>query len=502
MPNFLIQNWGYLATAGVAVGILLRYIMLKNVKLYLQPHSLNYYYNPSYNIKYYRYSVKPSYMRSEYPDWRDYFYVEDIPENNDLISVLKSGRTITGKMIKKVYRTRSEYKTNMLHYLALDVSGNLPNSSSNKVKASDISQILNSDEKTAKEKLDQKVSAQELAKQDLTKHESNKWSFLDNPDQTSDDIESKTQVSDQQSDRINTPSDQSDQKPEQIHQTKGVPEAKSDKSSTDSLSKLQKQMQGYNPQSENVVTKTHVSDQKSDKSIAKTQVSDSKSEQIAPELLISDNKPETKSIPVKDISDHKSDRKITEKAKSDYKSEKSIRKASHHSDYKNRNKDILNNISNRMIKPDLKSENTVTRTSKQTEVMNSLENAIKAAKEGVEPLNASQVHEVLNNSSINLNALRNIKVKVTKPEHNSGPIPAIPPYPPYKPMPNTPMPQPDFKDLPLSAKVIFPDIKKDKDKLNLEKRKEEIRKSVNYTNLADLPKTERKKKHKFWRFIK
>ena len=488
MPNFLIQNWGYLATAGIAVGILLRYIMLKNAKLYLQPHSLNYYYNPSYNIKYYRYSVKPSYMRSEYPDWRDYFYVEDIPENNDLISVLKSGRAITGKMIKKVYRTRSEYKTNMLHYLALDVSGNLPNSSSNKVKASDISQILNSDEKTAKEKLDQKVSAQELAKQDLTKHESNKWSFLDDPDQKSDSIESKTQVSDQQSERINTPSDQSDQKTEQIHQTKDVPEAKSDKSSTDPLSELQKQMQ--------------VSDQKSDKSIAKTQVSNSKSEQAEPELLVSDNKPEIKSIPVKDIPDHESDRKITEKAKSDQKSEKSISKANRYSDYKNRNKDILNSISNSMIEPDLKPENTVTRTSKQTEVMNSLENAIKAAKEGIEPLNASQAHEVLNNSSINLNALRNVEIKVTKPEHNSGPIPAIPPYPPYKPMPNTPMPQPDFKDLPLSAKVIFPDIKKDKDKLNLEKRKEEIRKSVNYTNLADLPKTERKKKHKFWRFIK
>lgn len=483
MPNFLIQNWGYLATAGVAVGILLRYIMLKNIKLYLQPHSLNYYYNPSYNIKYYRYSVKPSYMRSEYPDWRDYFYVEDIPQNNDLISVLKSGRAITGKMIKKVYHTRSEYKTNMLHYLALDVSDNLPNSNSNKVKASDISQILNSDEKTAKERLDQKVSAQELAKQDLTKHESNKWSFLNDPDQTSDDIESKTQVSNQKSDKINTLSDQSGQKTEQIHQTKDFPEAKSDKSSTDPLSELQKQMQ--------------VSDQQSDKSIVKTQVSDSKSEQAEPELLVSNNKPEIKSIPVKDISDHKSDKKITEKAKSDYKSEKSIRKASRHSDYKNRNKDILNNISNRMIEPDLKSENTVTRTSKQTEVMNSLENAIKAAKEGIEPLNASQVHKVLNNSSINLNALRNIKVRVTKPEHNSGPIPAIPPYPPYKPMP-----QPDFKDLPLSAKVIFPDIKKDKDKLNLEKRKEEIRRSVNYTNLADLPKTERKKKHKFWRFIK
>lgn len=427
-------------------------------------------------------------MRTEYPDWRDYFYVEDTPENNDLISILKSGRAITGKMIKKVYHTRSEYKTNMLHYLALDVSGNLPNSSSNKVKASDISQILNSDEKTAKEKLDQKVSAQELAKQDLTKHKNNKWSFLDNPDQTSDNIESKTQFSDQQSDKIDTPSDQSDQK--------------SDKLLSDPLSELQKQIQGSDQQSENVVTKTHFSDQKSDKSIVKMQVSDSKSEQTKPELLAPDNKPEIKSIPVKNIPDYESDRKITEKAKSDYKSERSIRKASRHSDYKNRNKDILNSISNRMIEPDLKPENTVTRTSEQTEVMNSLENAIKAAKEGIEPLNASKAHEVLNNSSINLNALRNIKVKVTKPEHNSEPIPAIPPYPPYKPMPNTPMPQPDFKDLPLSAKVIFPDIKKDKNKLSLEKRKEEIRRSINYTNLADLPKAERKKKHRFWRFIK
>ena len=186
MFDFLTQNIGYLASMGLATGVLFRYLYIKNSKLYLRrrKNSLQYFYNRTYDLRYYRYSVRPSSINTPYNDWRDYFYVEDIPRNRRLISVLKSGKPLSGKMIDLAYRAKSEYKTDLLHYLALDVTNNLSVNQKeveNKsgFSSTDVVSILSTEEKTEANRRAAEPKAKDLATRQIDDINNTKqWSFL------------------------------------------------------------------------------------------------------------------------------------------------------------------------------------------------------------------------------------------------------------------------------------------------------------------------------------
>lgn len=186
MFDFLTQNIGYLASMGLATGVLFRYLYIKNSKLYLRrrKNSLQYFYNRTYDLRYYRYSVRPSSINTPYNDWRDYFYVEDIPRNRRLISVLKSGKPLSGKMIDLAYRAKSEYKTDLLHYLALDVTNNLSVNQKeveNKsgFSSTDVESILSTEEKTEANRRAAEPKAKDLATRQIDDINNTKqWSFL------------------------------------------------------------------------------------------------------------------------------------------------------------------------------------------------------------------------------------------------------------------------------------------------------------------------------------
>lgn len=151
--SILQDNWLYLVLILIAVILFFIYLRHKNNKLILKSGSLVKYENKTYHEIYYRYLLRPvSKIFNQHKDYKQYFYVFDDSKYAPLITALKTGRPLTKDLVKMAYTATTDFKTDQLHTLALDVEGKLDRQHTQVFNATSISSVLSSDELTTAEK--------------------------------------------------------------------------------------------------------------------------------------------------------------------------------------------------------------------------------------------------------------------------------------------------------------------------------------------------------------